>query len=708
MIDSCVRITLDVRETSMPVVVKAKQGDTGRRIHISLADGGMPYEISSDCYATFTANKPDNTKLYNDCTIINNVIEYIFTEQTCAAVGRAIAEIRLYGSDNKMVTSASFVLEVHGTVFSECDVSSDSELNALDSLVKETTALKNDLEDKLESGFFIGEQGPQGEVGPQGEQGIKGDIGPQGPQGEKGEKGDIGPAGPQGEVGPRGETGPQGKQGEQGPKGIDGTVSFDSLTDDQREMLKGPQGPIGPQGPQGIAGPQGEQGPKGEQGEPGPQGEQGIQGLHGEQGPRGETGPQGEQGPAGPQGEPGSQGEAGPQGPQGEPGMSAYGYALLGGYTGTEAEFIDKLASDYLKTSGGTMEGPINMNGQKLTGLNAPTADDEAANKGYVDQHTNPPLPGVIYPYSGANIPDGFLLCDGAAYSRTEYAELFAAIGTMYGEGDGSTTFNVPDLVERVPAGAGDNHAAGQMVGEETHTLTPDEMPAHSHTVEYNSSNDAGTDWIGAAGTSLSKTQFTSVRGGSQPHNNMQPTTYIRGYIIATGKGSGVSVSDIVTGVQALPLGIEYGGIGATNAADARKNLEITPENIGAEPVGAVRMELLWENASPASDFPEQNIALDLRAYNMVIISVRFATATDGIAENQQISFIGKIGTTIQMSGIRWLRYEFFSRYATTAGTGIYFSPARYKGMGADNWSGTNQKDIVVPVTIYGIKGVST
>lgn len=165
MIDSCVRITLDVRETSMPVVVKAKQGDTGRRIHISLADGGMPYEISSDCYATFTANKPDNTKLYNDCTIINNVIEYIFTEQTCAAVGRAIAEIRLYGSDNKMVTSASFVLEVHGTVFSEGDVASDSELNALDSLVKETTALKNDLEDKLESGYFMGKQGPQGVPG---------------------------------------------------------------------------------------------------------------------------------------------------------------------------------------------------------------------------------------------------------------------------------------------------------------------------------------------------------------------------------------------------------------------------------------------------------------------------------------------------------------------------------------------------------------
>lgn len=62
------------------------------------------------------------------------------------------------------------------------------------------------------------------------------------------------------------------------------------------------------------------------------------------------------------------------------------------------------------------------------------------------------------------------------------------------------------------------------------------------------------------------------LNGGSQPHNNMQPYTVVN-YIIATGKDTGVSIADIILGAQAIPLGVEYGGTGATNAEDARKNL---------------------------------------------------------------------------------------------------------------------------------------
>lgn len=53
---------------------------------------------------------------------------------------------------------------------------------------------------------------------------------------------------------------------------------------------------------------------------------------------------------------------------------------------------------------------------------------------------------GFIKPFAGNTVPDGYLYCDGSAVSRTTYSELFAAIGTLYGAGDGSTTFNVPDL----------------------------------------------------------------------------------------------------------------------------------------------------------------------------------------------------------------------------------------------------------------------
>lgn len=80
---------------------------------------------------------------------------------------------------------------------------------------------------------------------------------------------------------------------------------------------------------------------------------------------------------------------------------------------------------------------------------------------------------GSYIPFGGTVIPTGWLLCNGQAVSRTDYADLFAVIGTAYGSGDGSTTFNIPDLREAVPKGAGltgksNNHldADGLAVGE--------------------------------------------------------------------------------------------------------------------------------------------------------------------------------------------------------------------------------------------------
>lgn len=145
MLDSCVRLSLDLQQTDVNVTVHAKCADTGRLLRITLSDDGVPYPISDDCYAVFTGKKPDKTVIYNQCTIENNEILYRFTEQTCTQPGRIPAEIRLYGTQGKLITTAAFLLEVHDTVCHPEDVLSLDEMDALDSLVLELWELRQQL-----------------------------------------------------------------------------------------------------------------------------------------------------------------------------------------------------------------------------------------------------------------------------------------------------------------------------------------------------------------------------------------------------------------------------------------------------------------------------------------------------------------------------------------------------------------------------------
>ena len=92
-------------------------------------------------------------------------------------------------------------------------------------------------------------------------------------------------------------------------------------------------------------------------------------------------------------------------------------------------------------------------------------------------------IAGTIYMYAGATAPSGYLLCDGSSVSRTTYATLFAAIGTTFGAGDGSTTFGLPDLSGKVIIGTSSSHALASTGGEETHALTTTEIPSHLHQV---------------------------------------------------------------------------------------------------------------------------------------------------------------------------------------------------------------------------------
>ena len=167
-------------------------------------------------------------------------------------------------------------------------------------------------------------------------------------------------------------------------------------------------------------------------------------------------------------------------------------------------------------------------------------------------------IAGIIHAYAGSTAPDGYLMCNGQAVSRTDYAALFAVIGTTYGAGDGTTTFNVPDLQGRFPLGAGAGNgltarAVGQKGGEETHTLTVAEMPAHSHTpdasgeyfvtaeegganntrVAYSSSGDRWVNGLTSQSHFHHRTSTDTVGSGGS-HNNMPPYAVVS-YIISTG-----------------------------------------------------------------------------------------------------------------------------------------------------------------------------
>ncbi len=141
----------------------------------------------------------------------------------------------------------------------------------------------------------------------------------------------------------------------------------------------------------------------------------------------------------------------------------------------------------------------------------------------------------TIVPWSSASVPTGFLECNGQAVSRSTYAALFAIVATTYGSGDGSSTFNVPNLADNVPVGKSNNKSLASTGGANTvastgnvggstanATLSEAQLASHSHSSKkYTGGQNFANDGFGAGRNPVTANvnTNTSGSGGGHSHN---------------------------------------------------------------------------------------------------------------------------------------------------------------------------------------------
>lgn len=264
---------------------------------------------------------------------------------------------------------------------------------------------------------------------------------------------------------------------------------------------------------------------------------------------------------------------------------------------------------------------------------------------------------GVIMAWGASAAPANWLICDGSAVSRSTYASLFNAIGTTYGTGDGSTTFNLPDMRGRVPVGK--NGATfgtlGATGGAESVTLDISQMPSHNHggststngahshslngkvNISQNGygqnspiNGNAGNFADGTALSAGDHSHTITSQGGGQAHNNLQPyvvTNYIIKYSAANTPGD----SELATRVGAIETStvrsVTLGGTGATSFSS------------GGYLKGAGTSAITSQSGIPAGDITSGTLSSQRLPSGTLLQTVEYGTGANTAAVSGQYSW---------------------------------------------------------------------
>jgi microcystin-dependent protein len=205
-------------------------------------------------------------------------------------------------------------------------------------------------------------------------------------------------------------------------------------------------------------------------------------------------------------------------------------------YSYTDGQGLDQLDS---ATPNGATE-PVSILDDAVRQIKAYLKDPLVGPKALIDAL----LPvGYINMFAGSAAPSGYLICDGSAVSRSTYANLFALLGTTYGAGNGTTTFNIPDFRGRVPVGVGTGDATtatswslAQKKGNEDVSLVLNQLPSHSHltvksgaTVTPNvNATDPSSEYMAGghlnSGSGTADSSPSSSVGNASPVGLIQPS----------------------------------------------------------------------------------------------------------------------------------------------------------------------------------------